>query len=284
MAELTATFEVAGKSSGDAILTTDTGALSQWDAKSQSPTYSSTAAHGSLGARFFDTGSGAGHLVWRRDGIWTDLSDFYVRFYIYMHAMTGGNVSAGVRHLDAAGNPAVAVYVGGATDGKIRVLDKDAATVGTSTAGFSYDAWHRVEYHVVHAGASSTIDVRMYDSPDSTTITETVSLSSKNFLAETGYISFGNPGGYTANADFFMDSIVAGATAWPGPDVVPSPVADFQATTPTTIGSGETVTFEDLSTNTPTSWLWEKSSDGGASWQDFQSGGSHSQNPTEAFT
>jgi hypothetical protein len=59
-----------------------------------------------------------------------------------------------------------------------------------------------------------------------------------------------------------------------------APVADFTGT-PLTITSGQTVTFTDASTNTPTSWLYEKND--GSGWVNF-SGTPTAQNPTETFT
>lgn len=60
------------------------------------------------------------------------------------------------------------------------------------------------------------------------------------------------------------------------------PVAAFSGT-PTSGTSPLSVAFTDESTNTPTSWLWEKSDDAGASWSNFSSGAT-SQNPTEEFS
>jgi len=58
-----------------------------------------------------------------------------------------------------------------------------------------------------------------------------------------------------------------------------APVANFTGT-PLSGTSPLSVAFTDASTNTPTSWLWERSSDGGSSWSTF----STSQNPTATFT
>lgn len=71
-----------------------------------------------------------------------------------------------------------------------------------------------------------------------------------------------NPGGSGGNA---------------GP---PKPVADFSVDD-TTIDTATTATFTDLSTNTPTSWLWEKND--GSGWVNFTST-SANQNPTQTFT
>lgn len=64
-------------------------------------------------------------------------------------------------------------------------------------------------------------------------------------------------------------------------EAAPAPVAAFSGT-PLSGTSPLSVTFTDASTNTPTSWLWEKSSNGGSSWSNFSSGDT-SQNPTESF-
>ena len=62
----------------------------------------------------------------------------------------------------------------------------------------------------------------------------------------------------------------------------PAPVAAFSGT-PTSGTAPLSVAFTDSSTNSPTSWLWEKSSDGGSNWSNFDSGHT-SQNPIESFT
>ena len=56
-----------------------------------------------------------------------------------------------------------------------------------------------------------------------------------------------------------------------------APVADFSGT-PLSGTTPLSVTFTDLSTNTPTAWLWEK--DDGSGWTTFDT----VQNPVESFT
>lgn len=60
--------------------------------------------------------------------------------------------------------------------------------------------------------------------------------------------------------------------------IVPAPVAAFSAT-PLSGSASLSVAFTDASTNSPTSWLWERSSDGGSNWSTF----STSQHPTASF-
>ncbi len=60
---------------------------------------------------------------------------------------------------------------------------------------------------------------------------------------------------------------------------VSAPVADFTGT-PLTGTAPLSVAFTDASTNTPTSWLWEKND--GSGWVNF-AGTPTAQNPTESF-
>lgn len=60
-----------------------------------------------------------------------------------------------------------------------------------------------------------------------------------------------------------------------------APVADFTGT-PLSGSDPLDVTFTDASTNTPTSWWWEKSANSGSVWSSFSNTPS-SQNPTETL-
>ncbi len=77
-----------------------------------------------------------------------------------------------------------------------------------------------------------------------------------------------NAGGSTPQASNATDDVLPAA-----------PVANFSGT-PRTGASPLSVVFTDSSTNTPTSWHWEKNS--GSGWVDF-AGSPTSQNPTESF-
>lgn len=94
----------------------------------------------------------------------------------------------------------------------------------------------------------------------------------------TAYVSqptAGASGDKTASAD----SQAYGALMVVIPPAVAAPVAAFSGT-PLTGGAPLSVTFTDASTNTPTSWLWEKNS--GSGWVNFASTPT-AQNPTESF-
>lgn len=61
------------------------------------------------------------------------------------------------------------------------------------------------------------------------------------------------------------------------------PVANFTGT-PTTVASGGTVTFNDISTNVPTSWAWTISGIAGTNWSYTSGTTATSQNPQVIFT
>ena len=61
------------------------------------------------------------------------------------------------------------------------------------------------------------------------------------------------------------------------------PVANFSGT-PTTVASGGTVVFSDLSTNAPTSWAWTISGTAGTNWSYTGGTSATSQNPQVIFT
>ncbi len=61
------------------------------------------------------------------------------------------------------------------------------------------------------------------------------------------------------------------------------PVANFTGT-PTTVASGGTVAFNDLSTNAPTSWSWTISGTAGTNWSYTSGTSATSQNPQVIFT
>lgn len=112
---------------------------------------------------------------------------------------------------------------------------------------------------------------------------------SSNLCGQTWAAEDVNNSGFGGSlAIFFMSSMsyaylnYISATVYYTPATPSSPVAAFSAT-PLTGTAPLSVTFTDASTNTPTSWLWEKSDDAGASWSNFTSGAT-SQNPTEEFT
>lgn len=88
--------------------------------------------------------------------------------------------------------------------------------------------------------------------------------------AGAGYAGFLAEG----NSNFF-DDFAAGNAA-----VVAAPVAEFSGT-PLSGAAPLSVSFTDLSTNTPTGWLYEYSADGGANWVAFTN--STQQNPTQVF-
>lgn len=124
--------------------------------------------------------------------------------------------------------------------------------IGTLTGGSSYcntpsspDAYGKMSFHWTSNGAPANEQLKTYLDPGNTGL------------------------------------LVLNGSADPCTAVNPvAPVADFIGN-PTTLNVGGTVTFTDLSTNTPTSWSWSITP---ASGWSYSSGSATSQNPQVTFT
>lgn len=100
----------------------------------------------------------------------------------------------------------------------------------------------------------------------------------------TGKLSVAYDAQAAAGASGNKNATLSGNQAWGTllvviPPGATAPVADFTGT-PTSGAASLSVAFTDSSTNTPTSWLWEKNS--GSGWSNF-AGTPTAQNPTESF-
>ena len=96
---------------------------------------------------------------------------------------------------------------------------------------------------------------------------------------EVGYVAQAAAGASGNKTATISGSVQWGAMLVAIPSGVTAPVAAFSGT-PLSGSSPLSVVFTDASTNTPTSWLWEKNS--GSGWVNF-AGTPTAQNPTESF-
>lgn len=165
------------------------------------------------------------------------------------------------------------------------VRARSSASADTAYAGAKYLLSSYYLYKIV-AGAYTTLSTGAETSStpstykvhcNGSTITLYVNGVSKASVTDTA-ITTGTRGGIGA---YFNAATKPRLDAWSIADLVSAPVAAFSGT-PLSGSSPLSVAFTDSSSNSPTSWLWEKSSDGGATWSNFASGAT-SQNPTESF-
>lgn len=219
MAEATADFETGTDTS--AVLTTDTGSATAWDAKSafsgNSIVYDSTHAYDTLSGKFDSTPSAAAacNLAWST-GIGT-LTDWYGRIYLYLTAFPSVEFRL-VKDLLGSGQQ---IKVN--ASGLVVVQDADQAQVFVTTNAVNTNAWTRIEFHCVQSATVGQWEVKLFTSPDSATATETKSsAANRNTGASLTDVGIGLIGGGSAGT-VWLDNIVIGATDWPGPaGVTPS--------------------------------------------------------------
>ncbi len=200
----TGTFE--GGVQGATISTSDVGAANHWNDVNGSPTYDNTHSYDSLSAKF----TASGYVGWTYTGF--GLAEEYHSFYMYATAFPTAQINA-LRTQQS--------FIGLRTDGKFVFATSTETTptapriIGTAIA---LNQWVRVEVHIVNAaGAGGSITVRLFNNPDSTTATATIT----DTIAGTGpsslnnLVRFGSQGSYGSTVWF--DNCAGFGTDWFGP-------------------------------------------------------------------
>jgi hypothetical protein len=222
MAELTADFEAG--TNGNNVLTTDAGSATAWDAVTivqitEAPptiTYDTAhVAHGSLATKIVLPSANDNIILEWSTALGT-VTDHYGRLYLYLTAYP---VSA-IGGLVYAGQGATrGVRIDINSSGQLRGYDNPAAAAfPTFTNAVALNQWIRIEWHFVHSATVGQAEVKLFNTAESTTPTETQTGTNKNTLANATSLRFGTPesgpgGAYT----FWVDDIVGNAAAYPGP-------------------------------------------------------------------
>jgi hypothetical protein len=217
MAQATADFELGV--SGNDILVADAGSATAWDVRTNNGagntiTYDNTHVYGTLAAKFDRSivDNAACRMEWTT-GIGT-LTDWFGRIYLYATAFPAASFRV---VLDITGNNQLCFIN---DTGKIRGFDTLGAPVYTTTNSIALNQWVRIEWHWIHSATVGQGEVKLFNSPDSATPTETVtSAADKNTGANTSNVGFGLSEGSVFTGPIWLDNIVAGATSYPGPVV-----------------------------------------------------------------
>ncbi len=204
MAVHTADFEVG--TNGNTIATGDTGSLTAWNTVTGSPKYSNTHVFkGTMAAKPDITGTN--YMAW------TGLSsvDDFGRAYFYFT----GNPTA--RHAIITG---VATgrncLINLSTAGKIQVFNTVDFKETDGAVAISTNAWIRIEYHFFYNGSTGIMEAKLYNTPDSTTVTETITVTAANTGAVNSQALFGAFNN-ASGVDYWIDNAVAQCTSYPGP-------------------------------------------------------------------
>lgn len=219
MAQLTANFEAGTNGSN---ITTGAGEASAnaWDVVTigalQGFSYDNTHAQGNLAAKVVASGSGAVSY-----GAWTTslgtITDHYGRAYLYLTANPGDSARFLVLRSGGTGGTISAALRVHST-GVIRCLGSANAFIQDTTNTISLNQWIRVEWHIIHSATVGQIEVKLFNTADSTTPTETLtSAANKNTGANADTFQIGNPDGIGIAVTYWMDNVVGNATSYPGP-------------------------------------------------------------------
>ena len=212
---LTANFEAGTLSS--TITSGDIGSADAWTTvvigAGCTVTYDNTHAYGNLAAKL-TTGGNAMRLRWTH----ADNSDHYGRIYLYLNALPAGGSYINI--LNFYNNANIGAIVRITDTGQLVYIDNPVNVSGTSTNALSTGQWVRLEWHVIHNFITGSIETKIFNSPNSTSATETFTWSNRNTFTGVTETYFGMGFDGQDSPDYWLDNIVAVATSYPGPVVV----------------------------------------------------------------
>jgi hypothetical protein len=212
MAQLTANFALG--TNGNAILAADPGSANAWDSivkpGSGTGVYDNTHTTGhSPEMAQFVSANGQYQLQWST-ALGT-VTDHYGRLYWYQTGYGG--------FLDVVRMGSTGSFAGGLdvniTNGHINLRDQAGAIQAATTQAVALNQLVRIEWHIIHSATVGQIEVKLFNSAESTTPDETIATTANiNTLASANEINFGP---VAARAEtWWIGDIVANANAYPG--------------------------------------------------------------------
>lgn len=217
MAAYTANFETGVN--GNPVLTSDPGsatALSSIaDPANVAITYSNVQKHDTLSAVVTnDATGGLGYFGWGATTISPAFSGtHYGRAYMFTAANPGGSTFI-VRGLSGARAWELILLA----TGIIIARDQGGATRCTFTTAIALNQWIRLEWKVVQSTTDGVLEIKLFNSADSPTPTETqTSSGSFSTLADTNEVRFGSIATAVPNCVIYWDDVEINDTGYPGP-------------------------------------------------------------------
>ena len=237
MSVCTANFETG--TNGNNIATSDTGSATAWDAVSMSGSdsikYSNAhPAFGTLGAHINNlVGDGPAFMKWQ--AAYGTVTEDWGRFYAYMTSYGSGDYSVVAGALNgsdtASANICARIDIG--TNGKLRILDKSGTDSVLGSVALALNQMVRIEYHFLHSTTVGVAEVKLFNTASSITPDDTLtSPASWNTLASADRFFFGVPTTGYPVYDIYIDQIIVGASAYPGPYPVNTTPCTVSGSTP----------------------------------------------------
>jgi parallel beta-helix repeat protein len=181
--------------------------------------YDNTHAHsGSLAGKLTQvaTASQQAYVQWSAAVMGT-LTESYGRFYLWVDTVTATNVVLQVFDTTAATAFQIQlVKTAGQNEHKLKILDGPGTVTAAGAVALALGQWVRVEWHAIANATTGSVVVRLYNSPESATPSETITLTAGNTRANFAQTRHGIVSVNVTWTGWF-DDIVAGATFWPGP-------------------------------------------------------------------
>lgn len=175
------------------------------------PLYDNTHAHsGTLSMHVAPGSGGLRYVQWA--GSFGTNNAWWARFYVYTPAAgAGGNLFFMRGFTGATQNFRLAFT----TAAKVRLLNSTNAVVATMTNSSTLNAWVRVEMSITHT--TGAWEVRLYNSPESTTPTETISGTGAALGTASDTIDFGHtPSSSPDPGEYWMDDVATSTSGWIG--------------------------------------------------------------------
>lgn len=234
-----------GGSNGTTITTGNSGG-SSGDAFDNAPapgtgatmTFSTAqAAHGSVSMS--TSTSGTSTTAYAGYTLATVASDFVRAYYRFTSLPSAQQVI--LRYL-SSGSQSLRVNV--TTAGLVEVRNAANTVVGTTTSAISAGSWFRIELNPTFSTTVGAIALRLYLTPDGTSISDSLNLTSLVLTANATEVRFG-VGAAMANAvQVWTDDLAIEGTTWHGPavrSITPTGIAVAADTGTTTVAQSLSV-------------------------------------------
>lgn len=169
------------------------------------------AAHGSVSMLVSTGVSALAYAGYTLSSVTTD----YMRCYIRLTALPGV-VQILVRYLSGA-SQSLRVNVKAA--GTLEVRDAGNSVVGTTTSAVSINTWWRLEMFTTFSATVGAVVLRLYNTADGTTITDSLNLSGLTLTANATALRYGVGAAAASIPTTYYDDVAVEGATWHGPAV-----------------------------------------------------------------
>lgn len=206
----------SGGGSGDAFSTTTEGVEG-------SPFFNSTQKRDALSMRINYASAPAATLFAQFGGLGSITTAVYFRAYLFLPATPGNNnfYPFGVR-TSADASSAILRILSTGSGGFIQGRDASNSNLGDGAVAVALNQWVRIEFRVVSSTTVGEFEWRLYNTADSSSITDSLSSTGAVLGANTDRINIGcNVTAPVQPFTVYYDDLAVSTTGWIGPSAAP---------------------------------------------------------------